>query len=731
LSNKPTVVFVATYPPRECGIATFTQDLLSAFKKMFKGTADCVVAAINLSALDTYEYPPEVQWQINENNKTEYRELARELNGNPKILTTIIQHEYGIFGGEEGENILSFINAYKKSLIITLHTIIPDPNPKMRLVTEKLIMRANKIVVLTQDSRHKVETLYPRSLGKIVVVPHGIHHTPFVSTEKTKKKLRLENKIVLSTFGLLSRGKGIEHVLKALPGTVKQFPDLVYLVLGETHPIVRRSEGESYRLELLALVKKLKLTKHVKFFDQYLDLPDLLNFLKATDIYISTSINPNQAVSGTLSYALGTGRAVVSTDFVQAREMISKNIGRVVPVKDYKAMKKEIVSLLSNPQDLKKMNRYAYEVTRPMLWSNIALEFSKIILESNPKLYPKNTLPTINLTHLHYMSDNFGLFQFANFNKPNKKFGYTLDDNARALVVSCALKDNGLVKKYINFVSRAQLPDGTFTNYISHRKKKSTAQNKKEDIEESYARALWGVCFVLDTPKLEPEVYGITKDILDKALPHAYNLTHMRAKALTIKALSLMCKCEVENKKTLMNLIDMHANSLQALFEKNSDKSWLWFDNSLEYNNAVLAESLFVASSVTNNKLYSSTAHKSLRFLIRKTFTANMYMPIGNETWHTQNKERSRFDQQPEDPSAMVLALATAYRTTQNERYKKLAELCFTWFLGNNILRMPLYNSLNGGCFDGLHPDRVNLNQGAESLVSYLLARIEIEKLHK
>ncbi len=722
-------MFIATYPPRECGIATFTQDLLSAFKKMFKENAECVVAAINLSALDSYEYPPEVHWQISENNKTEYRALANDLNQNPKILTTIIQHEYGIFGGEEGENILSFISAYKKTLIVTLHTVIPNPSPKMKLVTEKIIKRANKIVVLTENSKKTVEALYQSSVGKIVVIPHGIHNTSFISTTRPKQKLQLENKSVLTTFGLLSRGKGIEYVLKALPVAVKQFPQLVYLVLGETHPVVRRTEGESYRLELLSLVEKLNLKKHVKFFDQYLDLPDLLNFLKATDIYISTSINPNQAVSGTLSYALGAGRAVISTDFVQARELISENIGRVVPAKDSKVLEREIISLLSNPGKLKKMNRYAYEITRPMLWTNVALGFSKIILELSPQLYPKGSLPEINLTHLHYMSDNFGLFQFADLNKPNKKFGYTLDDNARALVVACALQENELVEKYLNFISLCQLPDGTFTNYLSHKKKEPTVQNTQEDTEESYARALWGVCFVLNTPNLKPEVYSLAKGILLTALPNAHNLDHVRAKALTVKALALIYNSGVLKQNILQDLVDKHAKSLHNSFKENSNESWSWFDNSLEYNNAVLPESLFVASVVTKNRLYIKTAHKSLKFLVDKTFTHKMYIPIGNETWHTQNQNRSQFDQQPEDPTAMVLALATAYKITHNEKYKKLAEVCFSWFLGNNILKMPLYNSLNGGCFDGLHPDRVNLNQGAESLVSYLLARIEIEAI--
>jgi glycosyltransferase involved in cell wall biosynthesis len=728
-------VFISTYPPRECGIATFTSDLLSALQKIFGSSARCLVAAINLSALDTYEYPLEVEWQIDQNSKTEYLALARKLNKNPDVVTTILQHEYGIFGGEEGENILSFINAYKKTLVVTLHTIIPVPSVKMKVVTEAILKRADKIVVLTESSKNKIEELYPDSVGKIKVIPHGIHNTAFSGTTKFKRRLKLDNTKVISTFGLLSRGKGIEYMIAALPAVVKQFPDIRYLILGETHPVVRRAEGEKYRLELLSMVAKLHLKKHVKFYDQYLELPDLLNFLKATDIYISTSINPEQAVSGTLSYALGAGRAVISTDFVQAKELISNNVGRTVPIKNSAVFSEEIISLLKNPSRLTKMHRYAYEVTRPMLWNNVALEFSKVILELHPDTLLDDALPKINLGHLHHMTDDCGLFQFADFRKPNKSFGYTLDDNARALVVACSLYENQpqnesllFIEKYLYFIRRCQKSDGNFVNYVSYNEKQATIQNLEEDIEESYSRALWGVCSTISTSNLPDNLREIAMGILNNALPHAYKLTHARTRALTIKSLSLAYSSR-KNKKELLDIIKIHAESLAESFKENKSISWDWFANYLGYNNAILPESLFIAGAILNNKKYTTIAQQTLVFLISKTFNEKMYVPIGNQAWHRQNETRSEFDQQPEDPTSMILALATAFEMTQNKEYQKLANLCFSWFLGNNALKIPVYNSSNGGCFDGLHPDRVNLNQGAESLVSYLLARIEVGRL--
>ncbi len=326
--KKPIIIFISTYPPRECGIATFARDLLTASQKVLGNDAKCEVAAMNITALDTYEYPPEVGWEINQNDKREHIDFANEVNKNPLITNIILQHEYGIFGGIDGENILSFIENCEKPIIVTLHTVLPEPSPHMMAVTARIINRASSIVVLTHNSKEILERVYKDSIGKITVIPHGIHKTTFTSTIKAKEKIKLEKNLVISTFGLLSRSKGIEYVLNALPKVVKIFPSVRYLILGETHPIVRRDEGEQYRIELIRLVDKLNLNENVKFYDQYLSLTDLFKFLKATDIYISTSTNPNQAVSGTLSYALGAGRAVISTEFAQAKE--SQRIPKII-----------------------------------------------------------------------------------------------------------------------------------------------------------------------------------------------------------------------------------------------------------------------------------------------------------------------------------------------------------------------------------------------------------------
>jgi len=693
--------------------------LLHSSRRFLGPHISCKVAALNHSPLDTYVYPAEVCWQINQNNKNEYSDFANELSLDDQISGVIIQHEYGIFGGEEGENILSFIENCKKPILTTLHTVLPHPTEKMKLVTSRIIRRSNVVVVLTQRSRKILEEVYPFSEGKVYVIPHGIHATEFSTTDAAKKKLKLPQTTILSTFGLLSRGKGIEYVLKALPEVVKKFPSVQYLILGETHPAIRRLEGEAYRLELSELVTKLDLKQHVRFYDQYLDLDDLLDFLRATDIYISTSINPNQAVSGTLSYALGTGRAVISTEFAQAIEIITPETGRLVPITDSDAYSRALVDLLENDEVLKVMHKKAYDVTRSMLWSSVAKQYSDLLSQV--------VLPPIRLHHLRTMTDDFGLFQFSQLAAPNKKFGYTLDDNARALVVCSRLALlprtfrglDSLLHTYLSFVEQCQLQNGMFVNYLDYPSHAPSSQNNSEDISDAFARALWAASTVMMNPILHASVRGVARNIFQKALPHVAALSHLRSKAYAILALTIAGE-------PIQDL----AESLKKAYLENASSPWYWFEDHLGYNNALLSECMLTAGTALQDESLITIGKESLQFLITEMFSTNMYLPIGHSHWYEKSGERSYFDQQPEDPASMISALSVAYSLTHFDSYRNLAHKCFSWFLGNNSLHSPLYAYETGGCFDGLHPDRVNLNQGAESLVSYISSRLTIAELH-
>lgn len=658
----------------------------------------------------------------------DYLNLARFVNKDANISGVIIQHEYGIFGGLEGELLLSFIENCKKPMLVTLHTVLPNPSPKMKEVTKKIIEHARTVIVLTESSKKIIETLYPASIRKVFMIPHGIHEVAESQPKKFKKRLKLDKHIILSTFGLLNRGKGIEYVLNALPAVIKKYPSVLYLVLGETHPVIRRAEGEKYRFELAELIKKLGLEDHVKFYDQYFSLPDLFEFLKATDIYISTSTNPNQAVSGTLSYALGTGRAVISTEFAQAKEIVTNDNGRLVDVKNSPAIAKAILDLLSDEKRLEKMYLNAYKMTRPMLWNNVAEKYTSLLT--------RFVIPPTNLSHLRKMTDNFGLFQFARFSSPNKDSGYTLDDNARALIVcSWLAKQNNtkelekLVKIYLAFIKKCQLKDGSFINYIGFADKLPTPQNKTEDIEDTQVRALWALSEIMTNKTLTVDIRTQAKKMFLLNLKLKKKLTHLRARALAIKSFALVLPTLPEKRADLLEIIRDCADSLVTALRENSIKSWRWFESDLNYNNAVLPESLLIAGKVLKNDDYTRHGILSLQFLIGKTFS-RIYMPIGHSGWYKNMQERSSYDQQPEDPASMIFALTRAYEYTGNTEYKKLANKCFSWFLGNNSLKKSLYDVKSGGCYDGLHPNRVNLNQGAESLVSYLMASYKITELN-
>jgi len=725
---RPTIVFLSTYPPRECGIATFTQDLLQSSQTFLGPLVDCKVAALNLSTLDTYTYPPEVAWEIDQNSKKDHLNLVKTINNDEDISGVIIQHEYGIFGGLEGEILLTFMKNCTKPMLVTLHTTLPNPSAKMLAVTKKIIELASTIVVLTQSSKNIIEKLYPKALGKVFVIAHGIHHSVLSDPKKSKATLELENRTILTTFGLLSRGKGIEYAIRALPKVIKKYPSVLYLILGETHPVIRRNEGEKYRLELAQLIRDLALEKHVKFYDQYFTLPDLLAFLQATDIYIATSINPNQAVSGTLSYALGTGLAVISTQFAQAKEIVTSDTGRLVPIKDSPALTDALLDLLSDEKRLRQMHVNAYKMTRPMLWSTVASEYVALL--------ERMVIPSVKIDHLRKMTDDFGLFQFASLSTPNKAFGYTLDDNARALIVcSWLLKRaytkevEALLKLYLAFIKKCQLPDGSFSNYIGFKDKLPTAQNKKEDLEDSQARALWALSEVISHARLPKDIRDDAKTIFLLHLKKGGSFTHLRAKAFTIKAFAQVLPFLAEKKDTLLSQIKVYAEALQTSLTKNSVKSWRWFEKDLNYNNALLPESLLIAGAALQNSKHTTHGLSTLQFLISKTFSKT-YMPIGHAVWYKNKEKRSTYDQQPEDPAAMILALVRAYDYTGNKQYKAYANLCFSWFLGNNSLKKALYDTKSGGSYDGLHPDRVNLNQGAESLVSYLMSNLQITHLN-
>lgn len=723
--GKNWIVYLSTFPPRECGIATFTADLTAAIDKLHTPFLESKIVAVNPNNLIHYSYPKQVIFQISQSQLKDYIDVAHRLNEIKEVKMLNIQHEFGIFGGQYGSHVVEFIKLVRKPIVITLHTVLPSPNRKLRDTVRRLIENSNQVIVMTQSSKEILQKDYGADPKNLHVIPHGIHQVPYVESERPKAQLGFSGKFVLTTFGLLSKNKGIEYVLGALPEVVKRYPNVYYFIIGVTHPMVLRKEGEKYRNFLIEKVYKLGLTDQVRFFNKYLPLRQLLQFLRATDIYLAPFLNSNQTVSGTLSYALGAGRSVISTAFAQAKEFITPQFGILVSFRNSKALTQAIIQLLENGDLRKQMGRVAYFRTRNMTWSNVGISYVRVFAKYLPGLKEGGkTLPSVKLTHLARLTDDFGVIQFAKLTEPDPSSGYTVDDNARALLVAAiyyqkfrsnfALK---LIETYLGFLEYTTQPNGYFANKVELDHKIKWEKN----YENASARALYALGRVASLEGLPLRYRKRAWKLFDRSFQKRVNFHYPRAVAFYIKGLcSLLSKQKDKRKLTALR---EHCEKLISLYERHSSKDWQWFEISLTYSNAVLPEALISAYKITGKKKYLKIAEATLNFLIRKTFVKDFYLPIGQKGWYKKGARRERFDQQPEDVAATVEALKSIYSVTNDELYRKLMYKAFSWFLGDNILKQVVYDTNTGGCYDGIGRESVNLNQGAESTISFLLAR--------
>lgn len=723
---------MTTYPPRECGIATFTADLIQNFDQLFVPREETKVVAMNTDALQTYNYSKKVILQISENKSSDYLAAARKLNEMSEVKLISVQHEFGIFGADYGKNLLVFLNEIKKPVAVTLHTVLPKPNDEIKEVMRKIINRADRLIVMTNTSKELLETVYGAPTGKIAIVYHGIHPLPFTDGKAAKLALGFLNKKVLSTFGLLNRGKGIENAISALPKIIEAYPDTVYLVIGVTHPVVLRQEGEAYRNQLIAHVYQLGVQDHVIFYNEYLETDELLKFLQATDVYLSLSQNTDQAVSGTLTYALGTGRPVISTPFMQAKELITPEVGVLVDFKDSESIARETIALLGDKDRLASMSKAAYFRTRGMTWPNVALSYMREFTEMSPELAKKEkNLPAIKLGHLSRLTDDFGIYQFAILDEPDPKWGYTLDDNARALVAICwyyqlhaGVTAERLANTYLSFLERAAKSQGGFENYFTADRQVDHPRNLDENLEDSAARALWALA-VTATSKLPDDLKRRAITLFGEQYDKYDKVGSPRAVAFHIKALAVWLSVEANEK--IVALLVRYADFLLDRFNDNSTNDWQWFEQSLTYSNAVLPEALLLAFKVTGNQSYFATGKAALDFLVSQSFHGEICVPVGQSGWYKRGEKKEIYDQQPEEVSTLVQALRTMYDLNGGTFYLQKMTQAFNWFLGNNLLNQVVYSQATGGCYDGIGERQINLNQGAESTISYLSARLAVD----
>jgi glycosyltransferase involved in cell wall biosynthesis len=736
------IAFLGDYLPRKCGIATFTSDLLAAIAAEHPHS-QCFAVSVN-DIKEGYEYPDAVRFEIEEQDLPSYQHAADFLNiGNMDIVC--LQHEFGIFGGPVGSHVLALLRALRMPVVTTLHTVLREPNAEQRRVMQELIARSTRLVVMAQRGRQMLQEIYQAPPAKIDLIPHGIPDIPFIDPNFYKDKFGVEGRIVLLTFGLLSPNKGIEHVLNALPQILAEFPNLVYIVLGATHPNELREQGEAYRLSLERLAKKNKVQKNVIFYNRFVELEELKEFIGAADLYITPYLNEAQITSGTLAYTFGAGKAVISTPYWHAAELLAEDRGVLVPFADAAAVAREVNSLLRDDTRRHAMRKSAYKLGREMVWSNVARlymrSFEAARVEGavlSRKSFAIKTLdqqvrelPPLRLDHLARMTDSTGLFQHAIFTVPNFSEGYCTDDNARAFILAVLLDEleteleraRTLATTYAGFLNYAFDPKSKrFHNHMSFDRRWLDEQGS----EDCHARAIWALGFgVGRSPYRSFQV--MAGQLFAQALPAVSEFTSPRAWAFSLIGIHEYLR-RLSGDRAANQTREALTARLMDLFQKAAHPDWPWFEEELSYDNAKLPHALILTGRATGQQPVFECGLQALRWLAEvQTSEYGHFRPIGSNGFYRRGGTRARFDQQPIEAQAMVSACLEAYRATSDYFWYEQAQRAFDWFLGWNDLGLEVYSPNTGGCRDALHVDRVNGNQGAESTLAFLLSVMEMQ----
>ncbi len=735
LKQLPEILIITSYPPRECGIATYSQDLIKALKNKFKSSFKIRICALETD-FEKYTYPENVKYVLNTDQASEFSHLAKNINENTAIKIVLIQHEFGLFSKNEFA-FQNFLEAVTKPKILVFHTVLPRPDAVFKAKVQQIVSSSEAVIVMTNTSSKILQHDYLISKEKITVISHGTHLVSQSGKELLKSKYNLTGKKVLSTFGLLSSGKSIETTLNALPAIINQNPEVIFLILGKTHPSVVKHEGEQYRESLEAKIKNLKLEKNVRFVNQFLPLSDLLEYLQLTDIYLFTSKDPNQAVSGTFSYALSCGCPIISTPIPHAIEILQNNAGIMIDFENSNQLSKNVILLLSDEALRNSMSLNALHMMAPTAWENAAIAHALVFQEISNEISLQFRVPEINLNHVKKLTTRKGMIQFSIINQPDINSGYTLDDNARAMVAMCQhfelsgdFENLASISCYLNFIKSCQLPKGNFLNYIDEQGN-FTEQNNETNLADSNGRAIWALGYLISLSDIIPDyLVNEAMDIMQKAMLNAHEIHSSRAMAFIIKGLyySNLTNPTTQNLYSIRHL----ANRLLQMYRHEANNVWNWYESYLTYANSILPEAMLCAYLATDDANYKHVAKSTFDFLLDKIFTETRISVISNKTWLNKDHDNNSKEiggEQAIDVAYTILALNKFYKAFNDEKYMQKIDLAFNWFLGNNHLNQIIYNPCTGGCYDGLEDVYLNLNQGAESTVSYLMSRLAIERL--
>ena len=740
LFGKPSIAFLGNFIPRRCGIATFTADICEAVAKQCGSKCDVFTVAMN-DVVEGYAYPDRVRFEIRQAVQTDYR-LAAEFLNIHQVSTVCMQHEYGIFGGTCGSHVLALLRRLRHPLVTTLHTVLKDPNEQQLVVLKEIGRLSSKMVVMSDIAFDILNDVYSIPTEKIAMIPHGIPDVPFVDPNFYKDQFNVEGKKVLLTFGLLSPGKGIEHAINALPKIVSKHPDVAYIILGATHPHVKRDSGEEYRNGLYRLVNELGLNDNVIFVNRFVAMEELCEYLGAADIYVTPYLNEAQITSGTLVYAMGAGKAVVSTPYWHAKELLADGRGRLVPFADSDAMADQVIDLLDNQVELHAMRKRAYNHCRKMVWRRVAQDYLDVFAEASESWGEKRTaiavtsetkkgadkqdeLPEVDLRQLMVMTDDTGILQHSLYATPNRDHGYCTDDNARALIVAVMYWEQThdeaaipLMHTYLSFLSHAMdEKTGRFRNFMNYDRTWSEAFGS----EDSHARAMWSLGMATSLCPHESMIALATR-LFKHGLGALESFSSPRSWAFAIVGMhgylrrfggdSDVRRCRAE-----------FTDRMLASFNGQMGDDWPWCEDIVTYANAKLPHALLMSGKWMNRGDVIDLGKRVLAWLMEiQTNENGMLSIIGSNGWYKRGQQKARFDQQPIEAHALVDACIEAYHVTREKYWIDQAHRAFDWFLGDNDLRTPIYDFTTGGCRDGLHVDRVNENQGAESTLAWLMS---------
>ena len=742
-----SIVIIGNYLPRRCGIATFTTHLFESIALNVTDT-DCWVVAMN-DQPEGYSYPPQVRLCINQNQLNEYSLAADQLNLD-HVGVVCVQHEYGIFGGERGSFIIELLSDLKMPIVTTLHTLLQDPTDRERDIIVQLAELSDRLVVMSERSIDMLRDIYQVEREKIVLIHHGIPDVPLVESTAYKGKFGVSDKKVLLTFGLLSPGKGIETVIDALPEIVKVHPDVIYMVVGATHPHHKAQHGEHYRISLHLRAKTLGVEDNVIFHDNFVLDEDLLEFIGAADIYVTPYLNEAQIISGTLVYAMGMGKAVISTPFLHAQELLADGRGRLFPFCDQVQLANEVIDLLDHPDKLRAIQLKAYDYGRQMIWSRVGSRYIETfeqarrhrlrkcvpVLKLGPLSLRQQPLPEIKFDHLLRMTDGVGMLQHSKFTVPDRQHGYCVDDNARALIVAVTAQAfqprdaslKGLASVYLSFLDHAfNSASGRFRNFMSYDRR----WLEETGSEDSHGRALWGLGVAATLGRNDGQL-SHAADLFQRALPAVENFTSPRAVAFAIIGIHAFLSDNRDNSDNsqVEKLCRILSAKLMQWFRNFSSKDWPWCEETLTYDNARLPQALLLSAQWLGDDEMLQTAMRALTWLkgIQHDKTGCFFAAIGNHGWFRKGSVKAQFDQQPIEAAAMVDACIEAFNITRDEEWITYAYRCLNWYQGDNELRIPLYDYATGGCRDGLQAQSANENQGAESTLCWLMALLAIYK---